>query len=138
MTHEFREQSKPPDVQSVSTADDGCRPPTCATGSHEPRSGDTSNTRAVTPSADRPSSGDPPLLTGGKEVDKRRQVPMRITVVAVPRDRYPAFMNDRDHAFASLSAAARLAEIDGFCGRLCSEMQRRPSMPEKVERRAAA
>lgn len=44
----------------------------------------------------------------------------RIRVIPVPPDRYPAFQNDPEHAFASMSAEKRIAEIDAVCARLWS------------------
>lgn len=42
----------------------------------------------------------------------------RIRVIPVPPDRYPAFQNDPEHAFASMSAEKRIAEIDSACAKL--------------------
>ncbi len=128
MTHEFREQSKPPDVESGTKADGGGCPPTDAQRSHEPR------------------RGDPPMETAeaahpfGERSAKRKsgnhgKRPMTITVVVIPVEAYPAFAKDPEHAFASLSEAERIQEIDDFCGRLlCQSWQRRraPAITRKA------
>jgi hypothetical protein len=131
MTDEFREQPKPANVQSSAEADGGGRPPMSVAGSHEPRSGDPpmEAAEATHPFGER-------SVTARKRGNPGRRA-MTISVAPVPSDRYPAFQRDRDHPFASIAADARLAEIDGFCGRLCAEMQRRPTEAARIGRRAA-
>jgi hypothetical protein len=132
MTDKFREQPKPANVQSSAEADGGGRPPMSVAGSPEPRSGDPpmETAEATHPFGER-------SVTTKKRGNPGRRA-MTISVVPVPTDRYPAFRRDRDHPLASLDPAARLEEIDEFCGRLRAASLRKAVALHSSPPRAAA
>lgn len=113
---QFHQRAAIPGVQNGSPDNSGRRPRTSASGSQEPRNGDA--LRKVAP--------------------KRRGV-MRVTVVPIPVEMYPAFQTDPDHPFIALSPEKRIAEIDACCSalwaRICAERAAR--RPETIQPAAA-
>jgi hypothetical protein len=63
---------------------------------------------------------------------------LTVHIVPIPPETYPEFRSDREHPFAALAPAARVEEIDAFCGRLWARLLRMAVRSGLTTRRRAA
>ncbi len=62
----------------------------------------------------------------------------RIHVVRIDAQKYPHFLGDREHPFASMAVEARIEELDSFCARLWARSKKRVPLATGHCRSAAA